>query len=165
MPSILVLILCVYFTQCWLFEDEHKKPRDLDGSLRCYQCNTEETEAGPGRPTCSLNNWVNINATQKRQLVMQCLRSKSAFCFLMVTQGTGHTARGCSGPEYTSGQKAHVGCFNMVDPKDDSFKRVCMCDTTLCNASAKLPNGFYWITPLLMGLKTIYFYWLIVLVL
>uniref|UniRef100_A0A1B6GAG9 Uncharacterized protein n=1 Tax=Cuerna arida TaxID=1464854 RepID=A0A1B6GAG9_9HEMI len=112
----------------WLFKDEHS-PRPLDGSLRCYQCNAEDEHV------CTLNNWKHANVTEKRNMIMQCPRRKSAFCHLVLTENSNATVRGCSGPTYTDGRDAHIGCFSMMTA--DSTKRVCLCDSNLCNTAGR----------------------------
>lgn len=146
-------LLSSYFTHGWFFEQNHK-PRTLDGSLRCFQCNTSEEKQGPARLLlCGLRNWKHANHSEKRNMIMQCPRRQSAFCHLVLKQGTEHAVRGCSGPNYTTGQAAHIGCFSMTDPNGTFNNRVCLCDTNLCNRSSGLLFNIYCMIPLVLCLK------------
>lgn len=98
--------------------------RQPDGSLRCYQCTAKPDDKDN---VCSLHNWKFSNVTQKRNMIMQCPRRMSYFCHLVITEGTNETIRGCSRGTYIDGKEAHIGCFYM------DKKRVCLCDTILCN--------------------------------
>lgn len=146
-------LLSSHFTLGWYFDEEHE-PRTLDGSLRCYQCNSSEEKQGPNSlALCGLKNWKHANTTEKRIMIMQCPRRKSAFCHLILREGTDNAIRGCSGPTYSTGRPAYIGCFSMVDPKGAYVDRVCLCDTNLCNRSNRLLFNIYCMIPLVLWLK------------
>lgn len=83
---------------------------------------------------CSLQNWKHANVSEKRSMIMQCPRRKSAFCHLVVRgEDPLYAVRGCHGPRYDdgAGSEAHTGCFYMDHPPP--IRRACLCDTMLCN--------------------------------
>lgn len=103
--------------------------RKPDGTLKCYQCQT----AGDKTSACGLKNWKDNSYAEKRLMIMSCTRRKSSFCSIITEDGGDSTTRGCAGPRYSNGKEAHVGCTNMGDNK-----RLCLCDTNLCNKAVKL---------------------------
>uniref|UniRef100_A0A1B6K9A9 Uncharacterized protein n=1 Tax=Graphocephala atropunctata TaxID=36148 RepID=A0A1B6K9A9_9HEMI len=129
---VLCSALCGETVLAWFFSDDHE-PRQLDGSLRCYQCDSKD------RSTCTLGNWKHANVTEKRNMIMQCPRKKSAFCHLILTENSNATVRGCSGPTYSDKdeREAHIGCFSMIKPESNVINRVCLCDTLLCNPAVR----------------------------
>lgn len=140
--SFTVFIICIailnHLTHGWWFDDDHT-PRPRDGTLRCYQCNsTEEKETK--EPLCHLENWKHANVTEKRNMIMQCPRRKSAFCHLVLDYQNKTTVRGCSGPTYDNNNPAHTGCFSM-DAAD--LSRACLCDSNLCNLAASPTSSYY----------------------
>lgn len=128
--SIALAIACLSLTLGSIFDDEHE-PKEGDGSLRCYQCNSSEAE-DPAKSPCHLDNWRQASAPTKRNMVMQCPRSRSSFCHLMLGLHKSETVRGCSGLHYENGKKAYIGCFFMGDEY-----RVCLCDSNLCNSASR----------------------------
>lgn len=112
------------------FTNYRSEMRELDGSLRCYQCASRSTN---DLDVCNLNLWKHTNGTEKRKMITQCPKALSAFCHLVVVSGGDRALRGCSGPRYISKQLAHEGCFTM-----DKRNRVCLCNTNLCNTTNKV---------------------------
>lgn len=121
------------------FFSRNQKPRVLDGTLKCYTCATEPGDS-VNMDMCAVGNWKHANSSEKHEKVTQCPRVVSAFCHMAVDTTRQLTIRGCSGAYYLNGDKAHVGCF-LADSGD---KRVCLCDTELCNRCSVLkPAGIF----------------------
>uniref|UniRef100_A0A1B6E5E3 Protein sleepless n=1 Tax=Clastoptera arizonana TaxID=38151 RepID=A0A1B6E5E3_9HEMI len=105
--------------------------READGTLRCYQCETDDADN-----VCSLRQWENNDNEEKRKIMMSCRRRMSSFCKMVTDPYSDYTLRGCAGKNYTSGKEAHIGCIYI-----EGNKRLCLCDSNFCNTSVKIvPN-------------------------
>lgn len=117
------------------FGKEKKPP--LEGTLRCYQCDTKiEKEQKLAMPVCKMDRWKLANSSEKRNMMTHCPRRMSSYCMLVVHKD--RTIRGCYGLRYKDGSRPHYGCFRMGE---DDPKRVCLCNSDLCNAAGRSTGG------------------------